>query len=65
MNKRLIFDPNSDEHLIWALKLAFKYASGDMSVGQEETTDALCDALCNLVGDDEFCKFMKEDLTNV
>ena len=52
------FDPNTNEHLEWSLKLAYRYATGDMDVGQEECTDALCDALCNLIGDEAFQDFV-------
>ena len=55
MTKR--FDPNSDEQLIFALKLAYRHTGGDESAGTTETMDALADALCNLIGDDEFSHF--------
>lgn len=51
---------DSKEHLEYTLKLAYKHAAGDLSAGTSETMDALCDALCNLIGDDDFCKFCDE-----
>ena len=59
MSKALWFDPNTDEHLIHALKLAYRYAVGETDVTSGETVDALCDALCNLIGDDGFCQFVE------
>ena len=50
------------ESLEKALKLAYKYASGDMSVGQEEAMAVLCDALCNLIGNDKVCDFIENEV---
>ena len=49
-------------HLAKVLKLAYRHASGDTSAGTQETTAALCDALCNEIGDDAFCKFVENDV---
>ena len=57
LTKPKSFDPNSDEHLQWALKLAYLHVYGDMDISSEEAGDALCDALCNLIGVDAFCEF--------
>lgn len=62
MERPIKFDPNSDEHLEWVLKLAYKYAAGDMMVASEETMDAVADALCNLIGDDKFCEFIANEV---
>lgn len=56
------FDPNSNEHLEWVLKLAYKYAAGDMSAATEETRDALFDALCNLMGNDKAVDFIENEV---
>jgi len=63
MEKPIQFDPNSDEHLEWVLKLAYKHAAGDMSATSQETVDALCDALGNLIGDDAFCNFVENEVS--
>ena len=62
VDKPLRFDPNSNEHLEWALKLAYRYAAGDMSAATEETRDAVADALCNLIGDEGFCQFVENEV---
>jgi len=62
MEKPIQFDPNSNEHLEWVLKLAYRHAAGDMDVSSRETLDALCDALGNLIGDDAFCKFIETEV---
>ena len=61
MDRPLKFDPNSDDHLIYALKLGYKHAAGDTDAGTQETMNALCDALCNLIGDDAYCAFIDEE----
>jgi len=48
------FDPNTDEHLEYVLKRAYRYAIGDLGVGTDEISNDLCDALCNLIGADTF-----------
>jgi len=63
MDKPLRFNPNSNDHLEWVLKQAYMHAAGDLPAGTEENMDALCDALCNLIGDEAFCKFCEEDLS--
>jgi len=55
------FDHSSEEHLEWVLKLAYRHVVGDMDVTQREAQDALCDALCNLIGDDAFCDFCSQE----
>ncbi len=63
MKKSIKFDHNTNEHLEWVLKLAYKYSVGDLSVASEETSCALSDALCNLIGDDKFCDFVENDIS--
>jgi len=55
------FDPNSNEHLEWVLKLAYLHASGDVDISSKETTDALCDAISNIIGPAGFCEFLAEE----
>ena len=59
MERPLTFDPNSNDHLEWTLKLAYRYAEGNMLISGEDVTSACMDALCNLIGDDAFCEFLK------
>ncbi len=47
-----------NSQLEYALKLAYKHAMGDVDAGTNETIDALCDAICNLIGDHEFCEWI-------
>ncbi len=54
------FDPNTDQHLEHVLKLAYRYALGDLGIGSNEMVDTLCDALCNLIGDDAFCEWVEK-----
>lgn len=61
MKKPKTFNPNSDEHLEWVLKLAYRYVTNDASISTEEVQDALCDALCNQIGDDKFCELCEEE----
>jgi len=61
-DKPLKFDPNSNEHLVWVLKLAYKYAVGDIAATSEETAEALCIALCNEIGDEGFCEFFDSEV---
>ncbi len=53
----LRFNPNSNQHLEWALKLLYRYSSGDLKVSSGEAMSASADALCNLIGDDKFVKW--------
>ena len=44
--------------LLNACKLAYrKHVLNDDSIGWEELGDRLLDAICNEIGDDEFCKW--------
>jgi hypothetical protein len=44
-----------------ALKMAYlKHALSDDSIGWEELTVILCDALCNEMGDEEFSNWLRE-----
>ena len=49
-----------DEQLVYALKLGYLYATLDEDVAAAEASDALGDALCNLIGDDAFCAWLEE-----
>ncbi len=61
MEKPLKFiGPNA--HLEWALKVGYKFACGDEDVSSGEAIDALCDALCNLIGDEKFSEFVADDI---
>jgi hypothetical protein len=45
------------EQSINAMKMAYRNICGDTSAGTEETQNALCDALCEEIGDDAFVEF--------
>ena len=60
MSKTSRFDPNSNEHLEYVLKRAYKFSSGDLTIGSSEMMNDLCNALCNLIGDEEFQSFCRE-----
>lgn len=42
-----------------ALKMSYRYMKGDTRIGSEELTNKLCDSICNLIGDDEFCNWLE------
>ena len=48
-----------DDHLEKVLKAAYQYALGDNAVGTNQVTDMLCDALCNLIGDEKFQEYVQ------
>lgn len=50
-----------NENLEIALKMAYRYAMADMSVGTEELIDHLTDALCELIGDEGFQSFINAE----
>jgi len=46
---------------IEVLKLAFrKHVLLDDSIGWDELSSRLCDGICNIIGDDEFVKWLDE-----
>ena len=45
------------EQTIDALKMASRYACGDLTVGTDEITNILCDALCEIIGDEAYQKW--------
>lgn len=52
---------NSNEYLLYAVKMAYrKHHLSDPSIGWEELSGILLHALCEYMGDDEFCKWLKE-----
>lgn len=53
------FDRTKEDHLSWALKLAYRCVSGDLSAGSAETISALGNAICNHIGDEAFQDFLK------
>ena len=48
------------EHLEWALKLAYAYSIDEDDITLEELQSAMCDALCNLIGDEAFCELIED-----
>jgi hypothetical protein len=49
------------EQTVDALKLAYrKLHMGDDSIGSDEVGAALCNAICEEIGDDEFDRWMHE-----
>lgn len=52
------FDPNTNEHLVYVLKRAYRYALGDFEIGSEEIANDLMNAICNEIGDDGFQSFV-------
>ena len=58
MERPLKFE-STNEQLEYALKLGYMHACGSEKAGTCETMDALCNALCNLIGDDAFQEFCK------
>ena len=61
VDKKETFNPQTDEHLIETLKRAYMFACGDTDIGTNEIQDFLSDALCNKIGDDNFCEFLEEN----
>ncbi|MDO9105189.1 MAG: hypothetical protein Q7U57_09540 [Methylovulum sp.] len=61
MQEQLKFDPNTDEHLEYVLKRAYRYALGDMTISSNEIQSDICNALCNLIGDDTFVKWNESE----
>lgn len=50
----------SREQTVDALKLAYrKLHMGDESVGSDEVADAMCNALCEEIGDDGFDRWLR------
>ena len=49
-----------ERHTIQVLKLAYRFASGDMSITSEEMMDAASDALSNEIGVDAAVEFLSE-----
>ena len=47
-NQSKTFDPNTNEQLVHALELAYKFASGDMSITSERVMEVTSDALGNI-----------------
>jgi len=46
---------------IEVLKLVYrKHVLNDDSIGWDELSNMLCDAICNAIGDDEFVKWLDE-----
>lgn len=49
--------------LVETLKLCYrKHHLGDESIGWEELSDRMQTALCNVMGDDEFCEWLRAAL---
>ena len=61
MQEQTKFDPNTDEHLEYVLKRAYRFALGDMDIGSNEMAKDLCDAICNLIGDDAFVEWNESE----
>ena len=55
------YDRKEMEHLEWALKLAYAYSIDEDNVTLEELNNAMCDALCNLIGDKAFCALYTDE----
>jgi len=52
--------------LLSACKLAYrKHHLGDDSIGWDELSDALCNALCNEMGDTEFQKWLSSQIDDI
>lgn len=47
------------DHLECVLKRAYMYAIGDMDVSGDEISNDLCDALCNIIGDEAFVEWRR------
>jgi len=61
-NEQIVKLKAENEELIKAVKMAYrKHHLSDMSLGWEELSDALCDALCNVLGDDGFQKWVESE----
>jgi len=61
MQEQWKFDPNTDEHLEYVLKRAYRYALGDIDIGSNEIQSDICNALCNLIGDDAFVEWNESE----
>lgn len=54
---------NCSESLLNAVKMAYrKHHLGDTEIGWDELSDMLLDALCELMGDEEFNRWLKEEV---
>lgn len=63
MQEQRKFDPNTNEHLEYVLKRAYRHVLGDMDIGSNEMQSDICNALCNLIGDDAFVKWNEDENT--
>ena len=59
MKRPIKFDPNSDEHLIYTLQAAYRYAIGDLSIGTWDEGITLASTQCITT---QFLYFAKFDL---
>ena len=60
------YEEQKDSQLLGAVKLAYrKHHLGDDSIGWSEVSDALYNALCSELGDDEFRKWIGQNYGRV
>jgi len=53
-----LIDKNvTNDHLERVLKKAYRFAAGDTKIDSHELVDDICEALCDLMGYDNFCQW--------